>query len=773
MAFVPALDASYSTNIGYILIFNLIVGTGALALPKAFHSAGCLLGVLLLSISAFMSYVCATFVVEGMAIANAVALRNKLRANKERSEKQLLAAYRIRKRVEIVSLYYSWWGRGVREYQVMVALHHKKPTMDIISGGLKDNANASSYYVCATFVVEGMAIANAVALRNKLRANKERSEKQLLAAYRIRKRVEISGMARLFIGKYGVLLLNIIVAIYLFGDLAVYTVTVPKSIMNIICQSVNASTEHGHNACYDNWPNWLQRIAVYRFTVCLFVCFVTPLVLIGIHRTKFLQLSTSICRWSAIYLFGDLAVYTVTVPKSIMNIICQSVNASTEHGHNACYDNWPNWLQRIAVYRFTVCLFVCFVTPLVLIGIHRTKFLQLSTSICRWSDYFELHIYFICLSETFSQSVNASTEHGHNACYDNWPNWLQRIAVYRFTVCLFVCFVTPLVLIGIHRTKFLQLSTSICRWSAFTLMIVLACIQLAREGSPSMPKMFNIHGFGSLFGTTVYAFMCHHSLPSLVTPMKSKRHIFIYLAMVYVLVSIFYLALAITGTFSFSHIFDVYSLNFLHNKTDTLHEILVNYFLALFPVFTLSSNYPIVACTLINNLTVQVDLISELFFSDMKMQFLGSSAMGFNPHYLYRLFTRKGNDSTCLLDDHSDSDPEIVVVDTISKIGRWRHYAIAFVVIASATLIAFCTDDVLILTSITGSYPGVGVQYIIPSIIAIYGRRFSTQNIGAEVPRAVRSPFSSSLWPTAMLIWSAFTVLMVTLESCHAFTYLP
>uniref|UniRef100_A0A915BTV3 Amino acid transporter transmembrane domain-containing protein n=1 Tax=Parascaris univalens TaxID=6257 RepID=A0A915BTV3_PARUN len=266
---------------------------------------------------------------------------------------------------------------------------------------------------------------------------------------------------------------------------------------------------------------------------------------------------------------------------------------------------------------------------------------------------------------------------------------------------------------------------------------------------------------------------CNFSLNAGFWNFRSKRHIFIYLAMVYVLVLIFYLALAITGTFSFSHIFDVYSLNFLHSKTDTLHELLVNNFLALFPVFTLSSNYPIVACTLINNLTVQVDLISELFFSDTKMQVLGSSAMGFNPHYLLKLYTRKGNDPACLLEDRPDSDPEIVVVDTISKIGQWRHYAIALVVIASATLIAFCTDNVLMLTSITGSYPGVGVQYIIPSIIAIYGRRFSTLNIGAEVPRAVRSPFSSSLWPIAMLIWSAFIVLMVILESCHAFTYLP
>ena len=66
----------------------MIVGTGALALPKAFQTAGWLLGTILLLISGFVrlvylklkkyllrytcfSYICATFVVEAMSVTNA------------------------------------------------------------------------------------------------------------------------------------------------------------------------------------------------------------------------------------------------------------------------------------------------------------------------------------------------------------------------------------------------------------------------------------------------------------------------------------------------------------------------------------------------------------------------------------------------------------------------------------------------------------------------------------------------------------------------------
>lgn len=57
-------------------------------------------------------------------------------------------------------------------------------------------------------------------------------------------------------------------------------------------------------------------------------------------------------------------------------------------------------------------------------------------------------------------------------------------------------------------------------YSAFILMIFLASAQMIANGAATTPPAANIHGFGSLFGVAVYAFMCHHSLPSLVTPMR-------------------------------------------------------------------------------------------------------------------------------------------------------------------------------------------------------------------------------------------------------------
>ncbi len=61
-----------SVQFGFVYIFNLIIGVGALSLPKAFSQAGIILGTLLLFMLAFMSYMTATFMIEAMAIANAL-----------------------------------------------------------------------------------------------------------------------------------------------------------------------------------------------------------------------------------------------------------------------------------------------------------------------------------------------------------------------------------------------------------------------------------------------------------------------------------------------------------------------------------------------------------------------------------------------------------------------------------------------------------------------------------------------------------------------------
>lgn len=61
---------------------------------------------------------------------------------------------------------------------------------------------------------------------------------------------------------------------------------------------------------------------------------------------------------------------------------------------------------------------------------------------------------------------------------------------------------------------------------AFFIMIVLAILRLISKdlphGSPS-PVLWS--GVTTLFGCGVYSFMCHHSLPSVVTPMRNKARL--------------------------------------------------------------------------------------------------------------------------------------------------------------------------------------------------------------------------------------------------------
>ena len=57
-------------------------------------------------------------------------------------------------------------------------------------------------------------------------------------------------------------------------------------------------------------------------------------------------------------------------------------------------------------------------------------------------------------------------------------------------------------------------------------MVVLALRRLVAAGRPlGHPPAFRPAGLPTLFGVCVYSFMCHHSLPSLITPISNKSRI--------------------------------------------------------------------------------------------------------------------------------------------------------------------------------------------------------------------------------------------------------
>lgn len=56
--------------------------------------------------------------------------------------------------------------------------------------------------------------------------------------------------------------------------------------------------------------------------------------------------------------------------------------------------------------------------------------------------------------------------------------------------------------------------------------------------------------------------MCHHSVPSILTPIRNKKHLLFGLTVDYFFVAACYLLISLTGVFAFPILEDVYTLNF-------------------------------------------------------------------------------------------------------------------------------------------------------------------------------------------------------------------
>ena len=244
-------------------------------------------------------------------------------------------------------------------------------------------------------------------------------------------------------------------------------------------------------------------------------------------------------------------------------------------------------------------------------------------------------------------------------------------------------------------------------------MIVLCVLQLSQGHRAGHPKVVDFYGIPTLFGVCVYSFMCHHSLPSLVTPISNKSRLYSLLAADYVLILAFYSLLSFMGIFTFSELRDIYTLNFLcdTNEHPITSSKVVEYFLALFPVFTLSTNFPIIAISLRNN-------IKTLF--------------------------------------HREGRPYHWVVDCI---------VFPLVTITPPVIVAFFTDNVELLVSVTGSYAGASIQYFVPVGLVFFARRYlQNHEVLSGLENRYTSPFRHTAWLIAVLVWAIMAVIFVTIN---------
>ncbi|GLV44783.1 uncharacterized protein CBL_14646 [Carabus blaptoides fortunei] len=87
---VDRRDDQYSSWVGLIYVYNLIVGTGALTLPAVFAKAGWALSIAVITMLAFMGFVTVTFIVEVMACANAVIQMKRIQSHKIDGESEVI-----------------------------------------------------------------------------------------------------------------------------------------------------------------------------------------------------------------------------------------------------------------------------------------------------------------------------------------------------------------------------------------------------------------------------------------------------------------------------------------------------------------------------------------------------------------------------------------------------------------------------------------------------------------------------------------------------------
>ncbi|XP_075897531.1 transmembrane protein 104 isoform X2 [Nelusetta ayraudi] len=232
----------YSDYVGLVYMFNLIVGTGALTMPRAFATAGWVVSLALITFLGFMSYMTTTFMIEAMAAANA-QLRWKRREQEETDDTDSAS---------------------------------ELSDDDDGGGGGRGRSAPETRPILSVQRSAGHA-----------------------DPFDITERVEMGQMASMFFNKVGVNMFYICIIVYLYGDLAIYAAAVPISLMEVACG--NHSCSAGSVKYNDTDPCWgvMTRKDAYRVFLSIFTLLLGPFIFFNAQKTKYLQILTSLMRWMA------------------------------------------------------------------------------------------------------------------------------------------------------------------------------------------------------------------------------------------------------------------------------------------------------------------------------------------------------------------------------------------------------------------------------------------------------------------------------------------
>ena len=236
-------------------------------------------------------------------------------------------------------------------------------------------------------------------------------------------------------------------------------------------------------------------------------------------------------------------------------------------------------------------------------------------------------------------------------------------------------------------------------------MIVLSSIWLGHGKGTGRPNAFptDFSQVSNFVGVVALAFMCHTGAAQAVTPIRDKTRLYILFGGTYVLVYIFFMTFTFIAMFALSDLQMMYSLNFVPPRcTYPIPHItdikFFQYFIALYPVFTIGSNAPVSAI---------------IFRNNMKICVRGDKPM----HWII----------------------ERLVFPTI--------------VLTAPFIVAMCTNNIQVVVGLTGGFLGVVMQYVLPACFVLCGRDVVAKEVG-DIRNPLRNPWGSPVFCYVTLAWS-------------------
>eukprot|EP00750_Incisomonas_marina_P011013 INCI16331.10.p1 GENE.INCI16331.10~~INCI16331.10.p1 ORF type:complete len:637 (+),score=108.54 INCI16331.10:130-2040(+) len=390
------------------------------------------------------------------------------------------------------------------------------------------------------------------------------------------------------------------------------------------------------------------------------------------------------------YLFGDLAIYLVACGKSLRDLMCSPAASATVAAASASNttisgDEAITWAysttvsagneEAVCIGGFTregaylVCIagFLCLTGPWVFFDISNLGFVQMFATVVRYTGLGVL-IAVSFIQYLAGDGVVIDEESGNN------------------TDLLYAYYEAP------APAPFPDGEDA---------------VELAEESIESL--VATLRSLQALFGVSLYSFMCHHSLPSIVTPVLDPKHrvATVFLFGTYLAVLSIYLLMGVGATLRFPNpadIQDLYTLNFAGMKPR-----FVGTFLVLFPVIVMMTSFPIIGISLRENLC---ELVRRIRNTCCKSTSSASRAQ--SPRS-----PRSPVDSNTAPKSPAARAAAAMAKDRAAPPDRRLRVAMAVTVLVPTVAVAVSTENVGLIVAVTGSLFGALIQVCNVGILLI------------------------------------------------------